>query len=482
VARLQLDPGRLFPPEPRVRDVASELHEGVAGLPIVSMHGHIDARILATNEAFADPASLLVTPDHYVTRLLHAQGVSLEDLGIVPRNRASSEATAHPEAVWRLFCRHWPALYGTASHVWLTHILVDLFGVDEQPSERNADELYRHVADQLSKPQMRPRALFHRFGVEVLATTDDPLDDLHWHRMLASDPGFQGVVIPTFRPDRLFEAGKTTWWQTVEDLGSLTGTSTGTFEGFVEALRRRRADFISAGARATDHAVGADGPPGDLESCDREGLFSTVRRDGESANILSELLLEAMAAMSCQDGLVMQLHIGVWRDHDQRAARRFGPDIGADFPVAVSCTKRLRSLLRHDDDPAFTLVAYSVDEASYGRDLAPMASYYRCLKLGAPWWFLDAPDAMARCWRAASESAGFSNFAGFVDDARGFLSIAARHDMARRVVCSELARLVAEHRLDMEAARQVALDYCYEAPRRVFGTTEEGRGRPPVGG
>ncbi len=470
MSTLDLHPERLLPADPATRRVAADLYDEVRELPIVSFHGHIEARVLAENRPFRDPASLLVTCDHYVTRVLHARGVPLEALGRHRRGDLSQEPP-DPEAVWRLFCQHWPALYGTASHLWLAQTLVELFGVDEEPGEANADDLFWHIDRLLGRPEMAPRALLRRFGVEVLATTDSPLASLAWHRALAEDPGFEVAVIPTLRPDALFDPARPGWLEDLEALSERASSDTTTFEGFLEALRVRRSQFAALGAVATDHAVRSTwcGRPLLLSDADLAGLYGDLRRgDLADAEVFTGVLLEQMAAMSCDDGLVMQLHLGMVRDHDAVMAARFGPDIGADFPEAVRLTESLRPLLEFGHHDTFRLVVYTADEAAYGRELAPLASYYPSLYLGAPWWFLDAPDAMGRCLRSATESAGFSKFAGFVDDARSLPSIPARHDTARRVLCGELATLVAEHRLSLEAARRLALDFCGAAPRRVF--------------
>ena len=347
-----------------------------------------------------------------------------------------------------------------------------MFGIEEEPTERNADKMYEQIAQQLETPELRPRAIYDRFRIEVLATTDGPLDDLAAHGRLRADPAFGGRVIPTFRPDLVLDSTRSGWRESVERLGEVSNVSVGRFDGLLAALAERRRWFIARGALATDHGH-ETAHTLDLSSSEAEKIYDRLMSDrgepGDAEKFTAQMLTE-MARMSCEDGLVMQLHPGVQRNHDTGAAARFGRDIGADFPVAAALTAELQPLLAaYGSHEGFRFVVYTVDEAAFGRELAPMASYYPALKIGAPWWFLDAPDAMSRCWRAAVENAGFSNFAGFVDDSRSLCSIRARHDMARRVVCSELARLVVEHRLDVESARDVACEYAYEGALRLFG-------------
>lgn len=460
-------PDRLFPPDPGTRALARELHAGVAGLPVLSLHGHVDAGVLAADRPFDDPASLLVTPDHYVTRLLHAHGVPLADLGVRPLDGG---APADPRSVWHTFCRHWPLLRGTASQLWLEAILAELFGIDDELRPEVADATYDAVAAQLGRPELSPRALYDRFGLEVLATTDPASSDLAAHRALADDPTFTGSVIPTFRPDAVIDPTRAGWAGEVDRLCQRTGRDP-TYRGYLAALADRRQAFVALGARSTDHApavpVTADLDESEAAAC-FDGLRAGTAGPGDAAAFCAHMLT-VMATMSCDDGLVMQLHPGVRRDH-HAAAARFGPDVGADFPVPVSFTDGLRPLLeRCGEAPGFRLVVYTVDETTWSRELAPMASYWPALRLGAPWWFLDAPDAMARFFAATVESAGYANFAGFVDDTRAFCSIGARHDTARRAVCAHLATMVAAHRLSEAAAAELARDFVYDRPRATYG-------------
>ena len=461
-----LHPDRLFPLDSSARSVARDLYDSVKSLPIVSMHGHIDAALFAANTAFDDPVSLFLSPDHYLTRLLHSQGVPLEALGV-----GRSPKVADPRSAWRLLCERYAVLAGTASHMWLKQELGDLFDIEEEPSAENADEMYDRISERLGDPDLRPRALYDRFGIEVLATTDSPLSDLRAHRALKDDPEFSGNVIPTFRPDDVIDPSKPGWSSRVAELGELTNTDTNTLDGFRNALWTSRERFIEMGAVATDHGhPSADTTPMVMVEAAQlyEDLLSGREHEGGEELLRAHMLFE-MAGMSSRDGLVMQLHPGVCRDHDLAVSARLGPDIGADFPVACHLTEPLRPLLAaYGSDPRFRCVAYTIDETAYVRELAPMASYYPALRIGAPWWFLDAPDAMRRCWRGAVESAGFFNFAGFVDDSRSLASIRARHDMARRIVCGELALLVCEHRVGFEGAAAAAYNHTYEAPKQIF--------------
>jgi glucuronate isomerase len=460
----------LLPAAPELRETAFHLYQQVADLPLISPHGHVDAGILARDEPYPDPVALLVRPDHYVLRLLHAQGVPLRDLGVP--DRGSSVPVAEPRQVWRLLCRRWPVFRGTVMRLWLEDELASLFGIDKPLAEANADETYDQVAEHLRRPDLRPRALYQRFGLEVLATTDSPLNDLADHVSLRDDPSWDGRVVPTFRPDDLIDPSRTSrWGLLLDDLAGASGLDTGTYQGYIAALEARRAAFKQLGATATDHGnAGTEAVA--LSDWEASRLYDRLRlgpHDPADQGAFSAHMLMEMARMSADDGLVMQLHPGVWRGHDTPALVRFGPDLGADFPLATSFTSCLASLLsRFGSHPNFRVVAFTVDETTYSRELAPMASYYPALWLGAPWWFLDSPDAMSRFWSATAETAGFAKSAGFVDDTRAYCSIPARHDLARRAHCGFLARLVAEHRLTTDDATELASDFAYRLPKFVF--------------
>jgi glucuronate isomerase len=462
--QLRLDADRALPPDPATREPARTIYAATRSLPLVCMHGHVDAALLADDRPFGDPAGLLITPDHYVTRLIHAAGVPLEALGV------GAGAETDPRAIWRTFCTHWHLFRGTPSRFWLVHELVEVFGVGTAPSAATADRLFDELSERLARPEFRPRALFKRFGIEVLATTDSPLDSLDAHARLAGE-GWGAKVIPTFRPDALVHPARPGWAADVAELGRRTGIGTDDYDGYLDALRGRRRAFIAAGALATDHGhESADTTP--LPDGEARRIYAAARSGeataAEAAAFAGHMLFQ-MAAMSCDDGLVMQLHPGVLRDHHDEVARRYGPDRGFDIPVAAEFTRALRPLLqafgRH---PRLRLILFTVDETVYSRELAPLAGVYPAVRLGAPWWFLDSPGGLRRFRAAVTETAGFYNTAGFVDDTRAFASIPARHDLARRIDAGHLAGLVAEHHLDLDEAVETAVDLAYNIPLQVY--------------
>lgn len=462
-----LHPHRLLPAEPATRAVAARLHESVRDLPIISPHGHVDPDLLVRDEPFTDPVSLLLQPDHYVTRLLHTSGVALEDLGVgqgpLPEHRA--------RAAWKLLCAHWSAFRGTPVRYWFDSELAEIFGIAERPSAANADALYDQIAACLAAPEFRPRALFEWFDIQVLATTDDPVDDLSAHAALAADPTFTGRVIPTFRPDRYLEPAASGWVDAVTGLGVAASVDVGTYRGYLQALEERRRYFVAHGATSADHShLDARAEP--LEVAEAERIYRQAMNGrataAEAVAFRRHMLLE-MARMSCDDGLVMTLHPGVLRNHHPGSAARFGPDTGHDIPVAVEFTRALQPLLqRYGTHPDLHLVLFTLDADVFSREIAPLAGFYPAVYAGAPWWFLDNPSAIRTFQRSVTEIAGFDKLSGFIDDTRAFCSIPARHDMSRRLDAGFLAELVAEHRLDEDEALDSLHHLVTDQPRKVF--------------
>jgi glucuronate isomerase len=462
---LSLEPDRLLPSDPETRSIARALFDRVEGLPIISPHGHVSPNLLADDQRFPDPAELFIVHDHYVTRLLHAAGVDLGDLGV------GKAPSADPRQVWRAFARNWHLYAGTASGYWLTHELVTLFGIEEEPSEETADALYDRISSRLSEDAFGPRALFDRFGIEVLATTDDPLDDLAAHAALAADPGFRGRVLPTFRPDAYLDPATPAFRESVERLANSSQFPVDDFAGYLRGLEERRAYFIEHGAVSADHGV-LEPFTIDLDETDASALYRRAvagSLSADEARVFRGHMLFQMARMSVADGLVMTVHPGVSRNHSPRTFERFGPDTGHDIPVSTEYTANLRPLLeRFGLEKDFHLILFTVDETSFSREIAPLAGFYPSVYIGAPWWFLDAPDAIQRFRSAVTETAGFYRGSGFIDDTRAFLSIPARHDTARRVDAGFLARLVREGRVSLQQAERIVVDLVDSIPRKAF--------------
>jgi glucuronate isomerase len=462
---LQPHPDRALPAG-AARDVARRIHASTKDLPLLCLHGHVDIGLFAADAPFGNPAELLVVPDHYVTRMLISQGVSPDKLGLPRRD---GRHTAEPREIWREFCTNWHLFLGTPSRYWLEHEFAEVLGLTVHPSAETADELYDQIMARIAEPGFRPRALLDRFNIELISTTDAATDDLAQHAQLAAD--LPGRVVPTFRPDAVAHVDRDGWPQLISQLGALADVDTSTYDGFLEALRQRRQAFVAAGARATDHGhLTAAAVP--LTDAEAQRIYAGALKGDvtpEDAQAFAGHMLYQSAVMSAEDGLVMQLHPGVLRDHDPAIFATYGPDQGHDIPVAAEFTRSLRPLLErfgHADN--FRLVLFTVDETVYSRELAPLAGVYPAVRLGAPWWFLDSPDGMRRFRELVTETAGFYNTSGFVDDTRAYLSIPARHDLARRIDAGYLANLVVQHRLDEDDALHVAKALAYDLAKDTY--------------
>jgi glucuronate isomerase len=463
-----LHPDRLFPADAGTRSVARALYAAVKDLPIISPHGHTDPRWYAENEAFPDPARLFVTRDHYIFRMLHSQGVMLEELGIPRRDGGPVETDAR--TIWRRFASHWHLFRGTPTRLWIEHSFETIFGLGERLSPANADQFFDVISAQLATPALRPRALFERFNIEVIATTESPLDPLSHHAKIRAS-GWQGRVITAYRPDPVVDPDFEGFAGNLRIFGEITGCDTNAWTGYLEAHRRRRAFFKGFGATSTDHGH-PTAQTANLSPADASRLFDTIRTGQASAaeaETFRGQMLTEMARMSLEDGLVMQIHPGSSRNHNARLFADFGRDMGADIPTRTDYVNALKPLLdAFGNEPSLTIILFTLDETSYARELAPLAGHYPALKLGPPWWFHDSPEGMMRFRQMATETAGFANTVGFNDDTRAYLSIPARHDVARRVDCAFLAGLVTSHRLAEDEAHELAHDLAYHLAKRAY--------------
>ena len=466
---LTLHPDRLFPADEASRSVARALYAGVKDLPIVSPHGHTDPRWYAENEAFPDPSTLFIVPDHYVFRMLYSQGVALEDLGVPRRDGGATEQDSRK--IWRIFAANQHLFRGTPSAMWLAHAFHEVFGVRERLTPENADKIYDQIDAQLKLPEFRPRALFEQFNIEVIATTESPLDDLKWHKQIR-ESGWKGRVLTAYRPDPVVDPDFPGFAENLVELGRITGEDTTRWTGYLAALQNRRDYFREhGGCTSTDHGH-PTATTADLSAKVAAELFRKVCSGSftaHDAELFRGQMLTEMARMSVGDGLVMQIHPGSFRSHNPGVMEKFGRDKGADIPTATDYVHALKPLLdRFGNETKLSIILFTLDETSYSRELAPLVGHYPALKIGPAWWFYDAPEGMRRYRELVTETAGFYNTVGFNDDTRAFLSIPARHDVARRIDCAYLGRLVAEHRLDLDEAHAVAHDLAYGLAKKAY--------------
>jgi glucuronate isomerase len=462
---------RLLPAEAGTREIARELYASVKDLPIVSPHGHTDPAWFATNDPWTNATELLLAPDHYLYRMLYSQGVPLDALGVASR---AGPSKSDPREAWRLFASHYYLFRGTPSRVWLDHVFAEVFGFDVALDASSADAYFDRINQALAMPEFRPRALFDRFNIELLATTEGAHEDLSHHAAIRRSD-WQGRVITTYRPDAVVDPEHEDFANALRRFGELTGVDVFGWEGYLAAHRMRRADFRAAGATATDH-----GHPtaltADLTETEKQALFARIAGDnwsGDDAELFRAQMLTEFAAMSVEDGMVMQIHPGSFRNHNRWLHHNYGRDKGADIPLRTDYVRALKPLLdRFGNEPRLSIILFTLDESTYARELAPLAGHYPCLKLGPAWWFHDSPEGMRRFREMTTETAGFYNTVGFNDDTRAFLSIPARHDVARRVDCGFLARLVAEHRIEDWEAAELAHELAYDLVRRAYRLDE----------
>ena len=457
----------LFPAETGPRQTARDLYAAIRDLPIVSPHGHTDPKWYALDEPFPDPAQLLIVPDHYIFRMLFSQGIRLEDLGVSTLD--GSQVETDGRTIWRRFAENYFLFRGTPTRLWFDYTLEHLFGIEEPLSASTADAHYGKSASLRATDDLRPRVLFKRFNIEAIATTEGALDDLKWHRMIR-DSDWDRRVVTAYRPDAVVDPDFEGFAANLDRLGEITGSDTGTWSGYLDA-HRRRALFQEFGATSSDHGH-LTAETANLSDAAAAELFNRIRRGSEDERerrLFRAQMLTEMAKMSLDDGLVLQIHPGSWRNHSPAMMQRFGRDKGFDIPTRTDYVAALKPLLDAvGTEPGLSVIVFTLDETSYARELAPLAGVYPALKLGPAWWFHDSPEGMRRFREMTTETAGFYNTVGFNDDTRAFPSIPARHDVARRVDCAFLARLVSEHRLREDEAHELAQELAYTLAKKAY--------------
>lgn len=468
MAKYNLHVDRFFDPEPNIRKIARDLYERTCNLPIISPHGHVDPKILSENKPFSNPTELFLIPDHYLFRMLYSQGISLELLGIPSIN--GSEVETDSRKIWQLFAENYYLFNGTPSGIWLDYEFNIVFGIKDKLDGNNAQKIYDELNEKIQSPEFLPRNLFERFNIEVLSTTDAATDDLNEHKKI-KESGWNGKVIPCFRPDALTDISKENWKSQIKLLEKVIGSEIKSFRDYINALEQRRKYFKDMGATSTDHGV-LSPFTFELDENEAEKIFQLALKsetNEEDEMFFTAHMLMEMARMSSEDGLVMQLHPGSYRDHNPFIAEQYGADKGCDIPIAVDYTYNLKELLnKYGNSPDFTIIVFTLDESTYSRELAPLAGHYPAMKVGPAWWFHDSVEGMTRYRERVTETAGFYNTVGFNDDTRAFVSIPARHDVSRRVDANFLAKKVASHILTFEEAERIAYDLAYGLVKKSY--------------
>jgi glucuronate isomerase len=464
-----LPENRYFDPNPTQQAVAQELYDSVADLPLICPHGHVNPQLFAEEGAsFGTPTDLLIIPDHYVFRMLYSQGIPMEEVGVPCQNGGAVEG--NHRQIWQVFAENFHLFRGTPSGAWLKQELIEVFGVEQKLNGDTAQAIYDQIAGKLSTEAFKPRNLFERFNIEVLCTTDAASDTLSFHQTIR-ESDWSGTVIPTFRPDAVVNLDAPGWLDNLRELEVAVGREITSADALVEALAERRAYFKSMGARATDHAaLTAYTEP--YSSDEANPIFERALK-GEATAIdtrrFTGMMLMEMARMSIEDGLVMQLHVGSFRNHNQPVFDRFGADKGSDIPIASEFTRNLRPLLTaYGNNSRLTLILFTLDEDTYARELAPLAGHYPTVKIGPPWWFHDSVSGMRRYFDRVMETAGIYNTVGFNDDTRAFPSIPARHDVWRRAAANWIAGLKVRGFVDEKDAQTMVHEMAYGLAKKAY--------------
>ncbi|MBN1317000.1 MAG: glucuronate isomerase [Anaerolineales bacterium] len=462
----RLPPDRYFSPDPSQKKLAMQLYHSVADLPIISPHGHVDPSLFVDPDAhFGSPAELLIIPDHYVFRMFYSQGIPLSALG-VPKGTGETDH----RKIWQTFAENYHLFHGTPTSAWMAYMFHEVLDIHEKLTGATAQVIYDAIAAKLDSPEFRPQTLFERFNIEALCTTDFASDPLEHHQAIRSS-GWNGRILPTFRPDDVIHIQRHGWRQNVDRLGDITGKEIVSYPVLIRALKNRRSFFQSLGATATD-TDGTSLITGELSPQDADRIWQKALKnqatDEDAARFFGHMLMES-ARMSIDDGLVMQVHFGSLRNHNRDLFDRFGPDMGSDIPYAAEFTRNLRPLLnKYGNDPRLTLIVFTLDESTYSRELAPLAGHYPALKLGPPWWFNDSINGIKRYLERVIDTAGIYNTVGFNDDTRSFPSLPARHDLWRRATCDWLANLILRSIVDEEDAREMAIELAYGLAKRAY--------------
>lgn len=459
---------RFLSPHLPQHSISRDLYQSVKSLPLICPHGHVDPSILSdTRYQWGTPVDVLIIPDHYIFRMLYSQGIPLETLGI-PSTEGNVE-TDHRK-IWQTVCDHWYLFRGTPTGVWLRDELREIFGIEDKINSQNAMRIYDALSEKLASPELQPRQLFKQFNIEVLATTDSATDTLSHHQAIR-DSGWGGRVIPTFRPDAVVDIQQPNWRSDIDQLSEISGITVNSFASYIQALEQRRTFFKSMGATATDHAAetaySAWLPKAEAEAIFNRALNGQLET-GDAQRFIGHMHME-FARMSTEDGLVMQLHIGSYRNHNQTIFKRFGANMGADIPLRTEFTRDLHALTHEfGNHPELTVILFTLDETTYSRELATMAGHYPALRLGPPWWFFDSLNGMRYYFERVVETAGIYNTAGFNDDTRAYPSIPIRHDLWRRASANWLAEQVVQRIIDADDAHEMIVDMAYGLAKRTY--------------
>ena len=451
-------------------DTARKLYKAARDMPIFDYHCHLSPREIYENIQFRNIGHLMLGGDHYKWRAMRANGA--------------------PEALccaagddWEKFLAFAGTLkyaIGNPLYHW-THLeLRRVFGITDVLTEKSAKVIWDKANAMLQTDDFRCRRLIEKFNVKVICTTDDPCDDLHYHKLLAQDRSFKVRVLPAFRPDKAVRIEDPGFVQYVTQLGRLTGKGALNLQDMLASLEARVAYFHETGARVSDH--GLDTVP---YAEPDYALAQEAYRKALSGEALSPLerdayktcVLRSLGRMYAARGWVMQYHIGALRNNNTRMLQRLGADVGcdssADAPVAANLARLLDVLERENALPKTILYCLNPRE---NYTLATMTGNFQTggvpgkIQFGAGWWFADQKPGMIDQMTALATQGLLGRFVGMLTDSRSFISY-TRHEYFRRILCDMIGRWVeeGEYPADMDTLKQLVRGICYENAVEYFG-------------
>jgi len=442
-------------------DTARGLFAAVKDLPIIDAHNHADVKVIAEDRPFTDIWEAEAATDHYVWEMLRKRGV--------PEEYITGGALNHEK--WLALSRVFEELAGSPTYEWVHLDLRRRFGIDELISGASGKRIWDRCQAEFARPERRPQALLAAMKVERMCSTDDPFDTLEHHLALAGGP-LQGVVRPTFRPDRAVNVFKKDWPEYIRRIEQQTGAKLSHVNDLLDVLRARHDFFARAGCVASDHGMEVpfahDCSAADADAVFRKARAGAVLTHEETVTYMSHLTQE-LGEMDARKGWVFQLHLGAVRDVRTSLLRDIGPDSGGDVSNHLTAVVTpLRDFLNRFDD-RLQVVLY-VMESGHQATLATLARAFGAkVSLGAAWWMNDSPIGMKRQLEYIGSVDLLWNFAGMVSDSRKLLSYSSRHEMFRRVLCDVVGGLVERGQMPVKLAERLVAHLCYARPKELFG-------------
>lgn len=441
-------------------DSAVAIYAAVKDLPIIDPHNHADVAEIAANGNYSNAWQVFAATDHYVWEVMRKRGVD--------ENSITGSAT--PKEKWMELARVMPEIAGNPVFEWIHLDLRRRFGITDVLCSENAERIWDEVNAKLATDDFKPLALLKAMNVEVMCSTDDPVDTLEYHAAVNEKAG-RVVIRPTWRPDKAMRIHYPGFRDYVAKLGGRFGIEIDSVEKLVEALQKSHDYFAEKGCRASDH----DTPhplPGNATLAEADVVFQRALA-GETMSqadidTYQDYLTIKVAEMDMRAGWVYQMHMCVIRDVRDTLFQSLGMDVGGDISeFYVNIAKPLCGFLNHFDD-RLKLVLYSLEPCHQAALAAVARAFGKNVRLGSAWWLNDQPYGMSTQLEYIGNVDVYSCFAGMVSDSRKILSYASRFEMFRRTLSNVLGGLVLKGRMPQEIAEKIAVMMCYTEPKKFF--------------